>query len=47
MVYELSEYFSQNSIASCLRQDDVKLDRYMQCVVCRANNVMTLTDPVK
>jgi hypothetical protein len=29
------------------RQDDVKLDRYMQCVVCRANNVMTLTDPVK
>jgi hypothetical protein len=29
------------------RQDDVKLDRYMQCLVCRANNVMTLIDPVK
>jgi transcription elongation factor Elf1 len=29
------------------RQDDVKLDRYMQCLVCHANNVMTLIDPVK
>jgi Zn finger protein HypA/HybF involved in hydrogenase expression len=29
------------------RQDDVKLDRYMQCPVCRAHNVMTLIDPIE
>jgi ssDNA-binding Zn-finger/Zn-ribbon topoisomerase 1 len=29
------------------RQDAIKLDRYMQCTVCRAHNVMTLTDPIQ
>jgi Zn finger protein HypA/HybF involved in hydrogenase expression len=27
------------------RQDAIKLDRYMQCPVCHAHNVMTLVDP--
>jgi Zn finger protein HypA/HybF involved in hydrogenase expression len=28
-------------------QDAVKLDRYMQCPVCHAHNVMTLVDPIQ
>jgi hypothetical protein len=28
------------------RQDAVKLDRYMQCPVCLAHNVLTMVSPI-